>query len=208
VAQIDPLSGAEPAPAQMVTTDETQTAEGAASPNVLDRLYRPQALDVPVLVSRDGPIAAIDPRGSAARPALDGVVAEAETDPATGDVVQVVADARPGVEVLAVRPAWVRVSAADGTVLFEKTMDAGERYAVPDLEEAASLRTGNSGSVYFLVNGVTHGPAAPGASVVKDIKLAPDAVTGKFALADPAADEALSKVLTADASGTVESALE
>lgn len=208
VAQIDPLAGAEPAPAQVVTTDDTQTAEGEAAPNVLDRLYRPQALDVPVLVSRDGPIAAIDPRGGAARPDQDGVAAEVATDPATGDVVQVVANARPGVEVLAVRPAWVRVSAADGTVLFEKTMDAGERYAVPDLEEAASLRTGNSGSVYFLVNGVTHGPAAPGASVVKDIKLAPDAVTDKFALADPAADEALSKVLTADASATIDAPLE
>jgi cytoskeletal protein RodZ len=206
VAQIDPLAGAEPAPAQVVTTDETQTAEGEAAPNVLDRLYRPQALDVPVLVSRDGPIAAIDPRGAASRPVQDGVVAATE---AVGDeTVQVVADARPGVEILAVRPAWVRVNAADGTVLFEKNLDAGERYAVPDLEEAAVLRTGNSGSVYFLVNGVTYGPAAPGANVAKDIKLAPDAVTEKYVMADPDADEALAKVLTADASATVEAPLE
>jgi cytoskeletal protein RodZ len=206
VAQIDPLAGAEPAPAQVVTTDETQTAEGEAAPNVLDRLYRPQALDVPVLVSRDGPIAAIDPRGAASRPVQDGVVAATE---AVGEeTVQVVADARPGVEILAVRPAWVRVNAADGTVLFEKNLDAGERYAVPDLEEAAVLRTGNSGSVYFLVNGVTYGPAAPGANVAKDIKLAPDAVTEKYVMADPDADEALAKVLTADASATVEAPLE
>jgi cytoskeletal protein RodZ len=206
VAQIDPLAGAEPAPAQVVTTDETQTAEGEAAPNVLDRLYRPQALDVPVLVSRDGPIAAIDPRGAASRPVQDGVVAAAE---AVGEeTVQVVADARPGVEILAVRPAWVRVNAADGTVLFEKNLDAGERYAVPDLEEAAVLRTGNSGSVYFLVNGVTYGPAAPGANVAKDIKLAPDAVTEKYVMADPDADEALAKVLTADASATVVAPLE
>ena len=79
------------------------------------------------------------------------------------DKVQVVADARPGVELLAVRPSWVRVSAADGTVLFEKILDAGERYAVPPLEEAALLRAGNSGSVYFVVNGQTYGPASPGA---------------------------------------------
>ena len=32
------------------------------APDTLDRLYRPEALDVPVLVARDGPIAAIDPR--------------------------------------------------------------------------------------------------------------------------------------------------
>jgi hypothetical protein len=33
----------------------------------LDRLYRPQALDVPVLTARDAPIATLDPRGVACR---------------------------------------------------------------------------------------------------------------------------------------------
>jgi hypothetical protein len=96
----------------------------------------------------------------------------------------------------------VRVSAADGTVLFEKNLDAGERYAVPDLEEAAMLRTGNSGSVYFLVDGQTYGPAAPGANVAKNIALTSDALVEKYTLADPGADEALAKVMTADASAT------
>jgi hypothetical protein len=71
---------------------------------------------------------------------------------------------------------------------------------VPPLETAAVFRTGNSGSVYFVVNGVTYGPAAPGANVVKDIPLAPDTLAASFAQADPTADEALAKVLTADAS--------
>ena len=101
---------------------------------------------------------------------------------------------------LAVRPSWVRVNSADGTVLFEKILDAGERYAVPPLETAAVFRTGNSGSVYFVVNGTTYGPAAPGANVVKDIALAPDALAQKFALADLTADDDLAKVMTADAS--------
>ncbi len=60
--------------------------------------------------------------------------------------MQVVADAAPQLEVLAVRPSWVRVQSADGTVLFEKILDAGERYTVPQLEEAPVLRAGNSGS--------------------------------------------------------------
>ncbi|GAB1363458.1 helix-turn-helix domain-containing protein [Rhodobacter sp.] len=204
VAQIDPLNGAQ-TPAQAVVTAPAQaveTAEGEASPDLMDRLYRPQALDVPVLVSRDGPIAAIDPR--AGGPVAGVAGAEAPVDPAaTGETVQVLADARPGVEILAVRPAWVRVSAADGTVLFEKNLDAGERYAVPTLEDAATLRTGNSGSVYFVVNGQTYGPAAPGANVAKNIALSAEALTGKFVLADPAADEALAKVMTADASAAV-----
>lgn len=202
VAQIDPLSGVT-APAQAVVTEPAQaieTAEGSAAPDLMDRLYRPQALDVPVLVSRDGPIAAIDPRMGGVPAEEADTVAGGPSDPAMGATVQVVADARPGVEVLATRPAWVRVSAADGTVLFEKTLDAGERYSVPALEEAAILRAGNSGSIYFLVNGVTYGPAAPGANVAKNIALSPDAVTANFALADPQADEALAKVMTADAS--------
>jgi hypothetical protein len=202
VAQIDPLAGATaPAPqivaAPVEPTESIATAEGAASVDVMDRLYRQQALDVPVLTSRDGPISAINPRDT-------GALAVAEAEDATApdaDVVRVVADVQPGVEVLAVRPSWVRVNAADGTVLFEKILDAGERYSVPQLEEAAVFRTGNSGSVYFVVNGALYGPAAPGANVVKDVALSPEALTQSFAEADLTADEDLARFSTADASG-------
>jgi cytoskeletal protein RodZ len=197
VAQIDPLEGAGVA-ATPAETAPVETAEtGTAEPDLMDRLYRPQALDVPVLVPRDGPIAAINPRDAAAQ-SVEGALAEAV--PESDSPVQVVADVKPGVEILAVRPSWVRVNSADGTVLFEKILEAGERYSVPPLETAAVFRTGNSGSVYFVVNGVTYGPAAPGANVVKDIPLAPDTLAASFAQADPTADEALAKVLTADAS--------
>jgi hypothetical protein len=90
------------------------------------------------------------------------------------------AEAQQGVEILAVRPAWVRVDAADGTVLFEKILDAGERYAGAALEDAPVFRTGNSGSIYFVVNGQTYGPAAPGANVVKDIALSPESLTQTY----------------------------
>jgi hypothetical protein len=185
--------------ADAAAAEAVETAEGSASPDLMDRLYRPQALDVPVLVARDGPIAAIDPRIPDNSDPQAGAVTAA-LDAIGDETVQVLADARPGVEVLAVRPSWVRVNSADGTVLFEKILESGERYAVPPLEEAAVFRTGNSGSVYFVVNGVTYGPAAPGANVVKDIALSPDALTESFAQADPAADDALARVMTADAS--------
>jgi hypothetical protein len=84
------------------------------------------------------------------------------------------------VELLAVRPSWVRVSSADGTVLFEKVLDACERYSVPLMEDAPVLRAGNSGSVYFTVNGKTFGPSAPGAQVVKGVVLTADAVQTGF----------------------------
>ncbi|MBE2275943.1 MAG: DUF4115 domain-containing protein [Rhodobacteraceae bacterium] len=203
MVQIDPLKPEVPAalaPAQTAT----ETAEAGAAPDLMDRLYRPQALDVPVMEARNGPIGAINPRvpadGSATGTdaAIEGAVAAA----LAGNDVQVTADVKPGVELLAVRPSWVRVTSADGTVLFEKILDAGERYSVPSLEEAAKLRAGNSGSVYFVVNGTTYGPAAPGANVVKEVALSAEALTGRYAEADFTKDEALAKVMTADASGT------
>jgi hypothetical protein len=95
-----------------------------------------------------------------------------------------------------VRPAWVRVQAADGTILFEKNLDAGERYIVPQMEVPPVLRAGNSGSVYFAVNGKTYGPAAPGAQVVKNVALSPEALTQAYALADLESDADLGRFVT------------
>lgn len=207
LAEIDPLSNAGAAAPQIAVArpaepaaEAVASAEGSAPVDVMDRLYRPQALDVPVLTSRDGPIAAINPReaGVLAEVAEASAV-ETAIDQAVEDEVQVIAEAKQGVEVLAVRPSWVRVNAADGTVLFEKILDAGERYVVPPLETAAVFRTGNSGSIYFVVDGVTYGPAAPGANVAKDIQLSPEALTHGFAQADLTQDEDLAKFAAAEA---------
>jgi hypothetical protein len=205
LAQIDPLQDVTaPAPALVTSRPATVAPEEPASAEVMDRLYRPQALDVPVLTSRDGPIAAIDPRETGVLAETDTALAvEAALAEALGSDVQVVDAARQGIEVLAVRPAWVRVNAADGTVLFEKILDAGERYAVPALEEPPVFRTGNSGSVYFIVDGTTYGPVAPGANVVKDVALSSEALTQSLAAADPTADEDLARFATADATGLV-----
>lgn len=217
VAEIDPLgnvTGAAPlvrsAPEATETTD-LASADPVRQADGLDRLYRPQALDVPVMVSRDGPIASINPRAAALADggntsAIETAVAEAAQ---AGSDVQVIAAAQPGVEILAVRPSWVRVQAADGTVLFEKILDAGERWAVPQLEDAPVLRSGNSGSVYFAVNGQTYGPAAPGAQVVKNVALSPEALTEKYAVADLTVDPDLAAIVAvADATGVVPAAVD
>lgn len=194
VAEIDPLGGVKPVSEDVPATEKVaaNTPAGVTA-DPLARLNQPQALAVPVLTSRDGPIAAIKPGAMA-----DATVASLPTQGAS-DVaapVQVVADAKPGVEVLAVRPSWVQVAAADGTVLFEKILDAGERYAVPPLQDAPVLRAGNSGSVYFLVNGQTFGPAAPGAKVVKNVSLSAEALTGSYAAADLSGDADLANILS------------
>lgn len=212
VAEIDPLgnvSGSAPLVRSAPASDNPQDMANAdpvqQQSEAMDRLYRPQALTVPVLTSRDGPIAGINPGRVAtdsSAEAIDLAVAEALGDADTA--VQVVAQAQPGVELLAVRPSWVRVQAADGTVLFEKILDAGERWAVPQLEEAPLLRSGNSGSVYFAVNGQTYGPAAPGAQVVKNVALSPEALTEKYAVADLNRDADLAAIVNvAEASQAV-----
>jgi hypothetical protein len=154
------------------------------------------------MTPRDGPIAAINPNASdmPAQSAVDQAIAEAITDE---PAVQVVADAAPGVEILAVRPAWVRISAADGTVLFEKVLDAGERYSVPPLAQAPVLRAGNSASVYFAVNGKTYGPASPGSQVVKNLSLAGEDLTAAFQVADLSGDADLAHFVAVAAASQV-----
>ena len=139
------------------------------------------------------------------RVSLVGAAAPYTVEPALVDVeptprkrpenVQVVEADAPTVELLAVRPSWVRVQSADGTVLFEKILDAGERYVVPQMEAPALLRAGNSGSVYFAVNGQTYGPAAAGAQVVKNVALSPEALTASYQLADLSVDPDLAAIV-------------
>lgn len=213
IATLDPVQDTAAAePVDMAAADLPQ-------PEALDRVYRPQALDVPELTPRDTPIAAIDPglqaaetpqvREAAADPAIAApsaaplpgmagvqtAMAGPQPEGAPVQPVRTLAPDAPQVEIMAARPAWVRVSAADGTVILEKTMDAGERFALPSTEQPPVLRTGNSGAVYFAVNGQTYGPAAPGPQVVKNVELSPTALTQKYALADPAADPELASMV-------------
>lgn len=176
-----------------------------APPSVeaLDRLYRPQALDVPVMTHRDAPISTLNPHdvGILARatpPALGGIPSGLTTTAETPDAMALadasaLGDTRPvqvfgadaaDVAVFAVRPSWVRIQSADGTVIFEKILDAGEHYVLPKTEQAPLLRTGNAGSIYFAVNGTAYGPAGDGPSVVKNVALSQDDVLGAFELAD------------------------
>ena len=212
IAALDPVQEAAPSGVGDVASVDLP------QPESMDRIYRPRALEVPVLTPRDTPIAAIDPglpdpadAAPQAQPGgqsgatdvvlaptlpltLPGVQAPGAQTVAEAPAVRTRGPEAPRVEILATRPAWVRVSAADGSVLLEKTLDAGERFVLPASEQPPLLRTGNSGAVYFAVNGQTYGPAAPGPQVVRNIELSPDALTGKFALADPAADPALETV--------------
>nr|WP_321509928.1 RodZ domain-containing protein [uncultured Celeribacter sp.] len=175
------------------------------SAEALDRLYRPQALEVPVLVPRDGPIATLDPRSVGALAdesraedrlaALSSDLEMAALDPASAtDSIRVMEEGAPELAIVAVRPSWVRVQAADGAVLFEKILNAGERYVVPAMEEAPILRTGNAGGVYFAVNGQAFGPVGATGSVVKNIALSDAAIEESFETVDLAANDTVAEM--------------
>lgn len=182
-ANLPTVRGADDVNAQTVLPGDT--AQGVV------RSYQPEALDAPIMVSRDGPIGAIRPVQEQVLPDDISQAVGLALNNAAAPEIQVLREGPPQLEVLAVRPSWIRVRAADGTVLFEKVLDAGERYTVPQTEEPAILRAGNSGSVYLLVDGQPYGPTAPGAQVVDRIALTPEAVTESFSTADLSGDQDL-----------------
>lgn len=215
MTSLDPVDAAGLPGPQLDPTQTATLVRDLPQPEALDRLYRPQILEAPVLTPRDGPIAAINPNlpdtsdgvgqtvlaeADAAAPTRSDRLAQAmqfgPQFPLEQGTVRTVAPEAPELELLAARPAWVRVTSADGTVLLEKIMDAGERFTLPRLEEPPILRTGNSGAVYFAVNGRTYGPVAPGAQVVKNIELSPASVTARYAVADLDADPELKTMIS------------
>ena len=151
----------------------------AVSDTQLQDLYRPRELELPQMVSRDGPISAIDPQSF-------GTLAKIEDPPAPIDPIEVetkvVEAAPPSVDVYAVNPAWVRIYMPDGTILFEKILDAGQRYRVPPDLEGPLLRAGNSGSVYLLVGDEAYGPIGSGNGVARKVALSEADAKSEFTL--------------------------
>ena len=207
LAQLDPLAGASQGAFDVSQSFDVAVPGGDS----FGRTYRPPALDVPILTPRDAALATLDPDEvgtlggldsamprSPARPAQsasgfarnqDSAIASLETPE-----VQVTAARREDLVIFAVRPAWVRVTSASGATLFEGTLNRGDSYTVPETEAAPRLRSGNAGSVYFAVNGVTMGPAGPGATIARDVELSADAITANFTMADASGDPDLSDV--------------
>ncbi len=149
----------------------------------LGRSYRPQILDYPVVEPRDGPIASIDP---------DSFGTLIETDdhaiPIPAETPQVVEKAPPIVEVYAANPAWLRVFVDAGDVLFEEILDAKQIYQVPQDVENPLLRSGNSGSVYLVVDGKTYGPVGTGTGVAKRVSLNAADIIENFEVSQIAVD--------------------
>ena len=151
----------------------------------LDRLYRPQALEVPVLTARDAPISTLDPSFSnnfdiqeklniseiVTNGSETGITEKLLNKGLEETSIQVVQELPPSIAVLVAENAWVQITAADGTVIYENIMLPGEEFVLPQLEIPPKLRAGMSGYVYFSVNGELFGPVGSGTSVRKNVEL-------------------------------------
>ncbi|WP_299350250.1 helix-turn-helix domain-containing protein [uncultured Shimia sp.] len=187
-ADLDPL-------AEATQGRDDVVAGGFTAPEALDRLYRPEALDAPVMVARDAPISTLDPSATglfAQDVPFSTAEAEEQLDRA---VPQVLASDAPELTLMAVRPAWVRVRAADGSILLEKILNAGEEFTLPQTEEAPVLTAGMSGSVYFKLNGALYGPAGDGADRIGDLALDLDQLQETYDLADLGGDPELARIV-------------
>ncbi len=205
LSDLDPLNGA--APVETVLGPDIDTPRADA----LDRLYRPQALDVPVLVARDAPIATLNPRelGAFAEPdsGLEQIAGgfNTDTDPfATTTVPQVVETPVSALTMVAVRPSWVRVRAADGTVIYEATMQAGDTWEAPLTEEAPTLRTGESGAIYFAMNDKFYGPVGPTGAVTSNLPLEIAGLQETYLPVDVTTDEGLVRYAEARAAAVTQ----
>jgi cytoskeletal protein RodZ len=191
VAEMDPLDPPEP-----TALDEpalTELASPVAATALAD-LYRSQEAEVPILVPRDGPIAALDPdrTGLLARPAAEGAspeipapltVAGGSIYPGAEAVVPaaaMVAPPQPPIVVVAERAAWIRVYQENGTVIFETILEKGQTYSPPEGIEKPLIWAGNSGSVYVRVGDLLRGPLGRGTKATRDVVLEPQAIIDRY----------------------------
>lgn len=197
LSELDPLDSATAREADF-TSPTAPGGFAAPRAEALDRLYRPQALDVPVLVARDAPIATLDPRqlgnfavGGEREDVIEKVAPVDERLASVAPAVpQVVEKPGPRLRLVAVRPSWVRIKSADGTVIFEKTMDPGESWDAPLTEEPPTLLTGESGAIYFAMGNDFYGPVGPRGAVTSDVAMDVATLKERFQPADLEAENA------------------
>ncbi|SDY01088.1 RodZ domain-containing protein [Citreimonas salinaria] len=209
LSELDPLNSAmSPSAVPEAQGGDMAGVYAPPSRDWYDRMQRPEALDTPILVARDGPISTLDPDrggvyagyGPRSLPQVDDSLIAVEG--------QGLPDAGPSnVAVVAVRPAWVRIDDASGATLFSGILNGGERFSVPASAVAPRIEVGESGSVYFAVAGQAYGPAGPTGAVTSGIELAAAALTARYEPADPVADRDLEPLVASLEADAVQSAV-
>ena len=90
------------------------------------------------------------------------------------------------VQLVSSQGVWLRVKDAEGSIIFERIMDARTPYEVPLNEPPAVIeRAGNASALFFLVNGALYGPAGASGRVAKNIELSAENVTQTYEIFAP-----------------------
>ena len=191
-SELDPLQSA-----MAPSVDPTLEDDGVAgvftppSRDFYDRLQRPEALDRPVLVARDGPISTLDPdRG--------GAYAQFGAAPSLPSVDQSPAPLRIAdfpVSVLAVRPVFVRITGEDGIALESGILNGGDRFDLPADAGTAAIEVGVADAIYFAVGEQVFGPVDGDTLRQGDVTLTQDAVRQQFARVEPGSVPGLSQMM-------------
>ena len=206
LAEIDPVN-------KMQTPDSEEDVLSQSNKVLNDRLYRlyrPQALEVPILVAREGPISSLDPTlNGNFTPKPQAVnekiyqqfskvsLLQKKTKPIeklAQPIPQVLEKVPAQIALFTTREAWVSIKSANGTRIFEKIMRPGDEFLLPMTQLPPTLHAGMSGSVYFSINRELYGPAGSGTRVVKNIILSEKALTDSYKLVVISDDPELSRV--------------
>ncbi len=181
--------------------DGRPSAEAYSDNGALAASYLPS--DTPPMRRRDGPISAIDarnygvfaglapqvsPRQPEPEPSTAPVSAEATRiaeakPPADPEDAATVASAEPirtGVVIHAAGEAWIRVRNKNRATIFEGILAPGDRFELPERTLAPTLRAGNAGDVFLVVNGAPYGPVGRPGGVAKNLLLEPAAIAERF----------------------------
>ena len=161
-----------------------------------DELYARQALSVPVVELRDGPIAQIG-----AKPAPSSAGGETPIEVASSltpsEPLVSVGPIVPKVELLPLGETWVQVSTEAGNKVLESLLQPGEVIEVPLEGDINFLKAGNATQLYVRVSGEIYGPIGKdGASVVRNIPMLPTELVAAFEKITPEKMDQLQKVET------------
>ena len=166
------------------------------------RIYRPQALDTPILERRDGPISSHNPDtlgtfGSVNTLKLS-VASKLNSSIGSMSVREKIPELKlvkalpDRVQLLATEGVWMRIKDASGSILYEQIMNARSPFDVPSTEIAPFIdRAGNSGSLFFIVNGKLYGPAGEKSRTVKNINLSSKNIINTYELHTPSIESSL-----------------
>jgi hypothetical protein len=106
-----------------------------------------------------------------------------------------IATANGSVSLVASQPSWVRITDGNGERVFEKTLQAGEHYALPADIDSPLLRAGNSGALYIKLGDTLVGPVGSGSTTARKVSLTASDISAEYSVVDTDASPSLKALL-------------